>query len=109
MTEPRNFFHIVQVKKSTTCKSCKTYEYRLPLPVTKELAEFLAVLGQTKYPMSRTNIIRIENEYVSIRSLAGTNQVRIKYIKDADSQQKVAEMQLAAYLEHTLGIPVEYN
>lgn len=109
MTEARNFFSLVQVSKSTSCKSCKTYEYKLPMPVSKELADFLSILGQTKYPMSRTNIIRIENEYVNIRSLAGTNQVRIKYIKDVDNQQRVAEMQLAAYLEHKLEIPIIYE
>jgi len=97
------------VTKSTACKSCKTYDYRLPLPITKDLSTYLAALGKLKYPMNRTNIIRIENEYVSLRCLAGTNQIKIKYLKDPDNQTKIAEMQIAAYLEQVLEVPIIYG
>lgn len=76
------------------------------MPATKELADYLSVLGKLKYPMSRTNIISIDNEYVVVRCLAGTNQIKIKYVKDAEQQQPLAEMQIAAYLSHVLDIPV---
>lgn len=109
MTKTRKFTDLVQINKSTTCKSCRTYDYRLPLPITKDLADYLSVLGKLKYPTSRTNIIRIENEYVSLRCLAGTNQIKIKYLKDPDNQTKIAEMQIAAYLEEVMEIPVSYE
>ena len=102
--ETKKFNNLVSVIKNTACKTCNTYGYRFPFIITKSIFSYLAPLGQQRYPPEHSNLIRIDNEFVSVRGYVGRTEVIIKYKSDVESQKPIAEMQLAAYVESEMHI-----
>lgn len=67
---------------------------------------YLAALGHQRYPAEKSNLIRIDNEFVGVRGYVGRTEITIKFKTDVDAQKLVAETMLAAYTESELLTPI---
>lgn len=103
--EKTAFENIITKTKLNTCSSCDSYNYQLPLPITKEIDSFLLCFGALKYPLDKIQIIKIDNEHFRIESRVGYNDIRVKFKKDP-SQRALFETQLAAYVQSISSISI---
>ena len=103
----KNFNDLVQKQQINGCKTCRTIAYTLPQPISKKIADFLAPMGQLQYDIEVYSIIKIDNDAISLNSRLGSVDINVKF-KNKDDMRIVSifEIQLAAYLQSELNIPI---
>jgi hypothetical protein len=82
-------------------------QYTLPQPISKNIKEFLLPFGRLAYDLEIYSIIRIDNDAILLQSRLGTVDITVKF-KNKDDTRIVSlfEVQLAAYLQNELNIPI---
>lgn len=99
---------IVDIRKMTNCPVCYTYLYTLPVPLSKNIEDFLLPFGKMAYNLNSCQIVRIDNELLELfQARLGTDSFRIKFKKDPEKTKEFFDIQLAAYLEVELNKHIE--
>lgn len=88
--------NLFKCKKVSTCASCASYHYEIPLPITRDIENFITVFGSLKYPLDKVLLIRIENEFFSLDGRIGGLIIKVKYKKE--DLKQAFEAQLDAYI-----------
>jgi len=103
----RNFKELVQAKQLHGCKTCRTMQYTMPQPISKKIADYLLPFGKLVYDLEVYSIIKMETDAILLQSRLGSVDIHIKF-KDKDDLRIVSllEVQLAAYLQDELNIPI---
>lgn len=81
--------------------------YTLPQPISKKIADYLLPFGKMVYDLETYSIIKIDNDSILLQSRLGNVDVNVKF-KNKDDTRIVSlfEVQLAAYLQNELNIPI---
>lgn len=103
----RKFNDFVQAKHLQGCKTCKTMQYTLPQPISRKIEEYLLPFGKLVYDLEVYSIIRIDNDSILLQSRLGTVDMQVKFKNKEDTRiVSLFEVQLAAYLQDELNIPI---
>jgi hypothetical protein len=79
----------------------------LPQPISKSIGEFLLPFGRLAYDLEVYSIIRIDNDAILLQSKLGTVDIHVKFKNKDDTRiVNLFEVQLAAYLQNELNIPI---
>jgi hypothetical protein len=102
-----NFYDLVQVRQLRGCKTCRTVQYTFPQPIGKSIEDYLLPFGKLAYDLDIYSIIKIDNDAILLQSKLGTVDMHVKF-KDKEDLRIVSlfEVQLAAYLQSELSIPI---
>lgn len=97
----------IRVAKATPCPKCNSFVYFLPTTVDATLASSLSVFGESVYPLDRFKLFKIESEGISIDSMIGKTELRVKFKKNAVSMSALFRASLLNWVESKVG-PAEY-
>jgi len=97
----------IKIAKATSCPRCNSFVYFLPTSIDAALADNLAVFGEPVYPLDRFKVFKIESEGISIDSMIGKNELRVKFKKNAVSMSALFRASLLSWVESKVG-PTEY-
>lgn len=85
--------------KTTPCKSCQEYIYKLPYSVDASLADFLVPLGSVLYPLDKFKVFMINNENIMIDSMLGRTDLRIKFKAQSVVMSALFKQSLSNWIE----------
>ena len=92
------FYDVVKIRKATNCPTCQSFIYQLPIPMTASIEAFLAVFGQTQFPLDKFKVILVDNETVMIGGQIGRTELKIKYKKNTESLKVLVQATLTNWL-----------
>jgi hypothetical protein len=81
--------------------------YTMPQPIGRSISDYLIPFGSLMYDLEVYSIIKIDNDTVLLQSRLGSVDIQVKF-KNKDDTRIVSlfEIQLAAYLQSELNIPI---
>jgi hypothetical protein len=81
--------------------------YTLPQPVSKNISNYILPFGKLAYDLDVYSLIKIDNDTIHLQSRLGSVEIYVKF-KNKDDTRIVSlfEVQLAAYLQDELNIPI---
>lgn len=81
--------------------------YTLPQPIGRKISDYLLPFGKLLYDLETYSIIRIENDVLLVQSRLGSVDIHVKFKNKEDTRiVSLFEVQLAAYLQSELNIPI---
>ncbi len=89
------------------CKTCRTIQYTLPYPISKNIADFLLPFGKQIHNLDVYSTIKIDNDELTVSSRLGSVELIVRF-KNKEDQRIVDlfEIQLTAYFQSESNIPV---
>ncbi len=89
------------------CKTCRTIQYTMPHPISRNIADFLLPFGKQTHNLDVYSTVKIDNDELTVSSRLGSVELTARF-KNKDDQRIVDlfEVQLSAYLQAESKVPV---
>lgn len=100
------FDEIVKIRRATPCPTCQSFIYALTVPIDAEIENFLTIFGNLNYPLDRFKIVLLDSEALTVSSMLGRTELRVKYKRNAEAMKIAFRAQLSSYLSKKLNTEV---
>lgn len=101
------FHEAVHVQKGSSCSTCKTFLYGLPLPVDAPLVYLLERFAPPTYPIDKFKVLFIASPMFELRGTMGQKELRVKYIGNYEANSAAFRATIAEWLNNS-GFQVEF-
>lgn len=100
------FDDLVTMRRATPCPTCQSFIYTLTVPLDADIEDALSVFGNLMYPMDKSKIIMLDSEAITISSMVGRTELKVKYKRNAEALKIAFRARLSVYLSKKLNVEV---
>jgi hypothetical protein len=99
---PLKFDSVVKIRRATACPTCQSFIYTLPVSIESDIEAAIHVFGNLTYPLNKFKIILLDSEALTISSMLGRTELRIKFKRNAEQLKIAVRAQLCTYLSEKM-------
>lgn len=103
------FSEVIGIQKASHCAVCETYTYTLPCLIEPKFESYLAPMGKCKYPLTHSQIVKVENEVMTLSGNINRAWFDVKFSKEPDKYKRLFNMMIAAYVADVKNIQVDLD